>query len=64
MLLEESDETFYAEPPAGATSTFELPAGRISLGRYERQSGLALSRWDEELALDLAPGERREIEMP
>ena len=36
----------------------------LALGRYERQSGLALSTWNEELALTLAPGERREIELP
>jgi len=64
QLDQEGEATFLAALPAGATTTLELPCGAIAIGRYEQQGGLELSRWDETLALTLAPGERREIELP
>lgn len=55
---------FTATLPSDPTTTLELPAGPLSIGRYEQASGLELARWSEVLALTLAPGERREIELP
>jgi hypothetical protein len=63
VLWETNELAYYGAAKPNQTTTLEVPAGRVTLGTYVHDSGLALSKWSEALAVDLAPNEERAVEI-